>query len=305
MSRRGQVAVVIAVFAALAALPCVALGSAADGNVKPIRITCFYEGKPVAPPPAVTFILPDGRRFGASVHDGLFEIPPPALADDVTMEVVIHGARARFDKMGLAEMAPRGSEAAEWRIGFLRPPYDKEHAYAVPKDPGIAAIWYIDFVSSMYEGTGWIYPLRSTDPDFPKEPARRDVELICLLNQKEIPPPDRIVFRTAEGTFTAPVRGGTFAIPEEVKRAGKVGISMELAGRNVAFGTDGVRSSGPKWRIRILTAPFSREDERMVKCRPGAVEAWEFEGAYGGDDTVTAGFLSADGKVVPNTCEGR
>ena len=169
MKLRAQIVVVIAVFSALAALPCVARASDADGNVSPIRITCFYEGKPVATPPTVAFILPDGRRFEVPVRGGSVEIPAPALADDVALEIVIHGTSARFPGINLAERAPRGGEAAEWRIGFLRPPYDEEHAYAVPKDPGIAAVWYIDFVSSVYEGTGWIYPLRSTDPDFPRE----------------------------------------------------------------------------------------------------------------------------------------
>lgn len=138
-----------------------------------------------------------------------------------------------------------------------------------------------------------------------EELGRRDIELICLLNQTEIPPPNRIVFRTAEGAFTAPVRGGKFTMPEEVKRAGTVGISVELAGRNVVFGTNGVRSSGPKWRIRVLTAPLARADEWMVKCHPGVVEVWEFEGAFGSDDTVTARFLSADGKIVAGICDGR
>jgi len=164
---------VVGVFAVLAFLPCGASSAGDEGRVNPLRITCFYEGKPVAPPPTVAFILSDGRRLEVPLRDGSVVIPAAALADEVTLEIVIHGAVARFPGIDLAERAPRGSEQAEWRIGFLRPPYDEDHAFAVPKDPGIAAIWYIDFESSIYEGTFWIHSLRSTDPDFPKEPAHQ------------------------------------------------------------------------------------------------------------------------------------
>ncbi|MCE5246904.1 hypothetical protein LLG88_08305 [bacterium] len=158
----------IGILAILAALPRIGWAAGAADGVNRIRISCTFEGQAVPPPSSLAFVLPDGRRFEATVADGLFQIPPEALVEDVTMEFVVGGARARFEHISLVGGAPRDDERVEWRVGFLRAPYDEEHAYAVPKDAGAAAIWYIDFLSSKYEENSLILLLRPTDPDFPK-----------------------------------------------------------------------------------------------------------------------------------------
>jgi len=132
------------------------------------------------------------------------------------------------------------------------------------------------------------------------EKGARRVELLCMLNDSEILPPDRVVLRAGGQEFAAPIVGKAFVVPPQIETTDVV-VELELAGRSVRFDISDVRRTGQQWSFRIYTLPFSRDISFMAKHCEGAAEIWEFmNDAYSGR-TMEVAYASSDGKRI-TTC---
>ena len=133
------------------------------------------------------------------------------------------------------------------------------------------------------------------------EKEARRVELLCTLNDAEIPPPDRVVLRVGDRAYAAPVVGKVFVVPPQAETTDVV-VELELAGRSLWFRVGDIRDTGPRWDFRIYTAPFPRDISFLAKrCGPAA-EIWEFGPDADKGRTMQVAYASPDGKDITATC---
>jgi len=130
--------------------------------------------------------------------------------------------------------------------------------------------------------------------------ARR-VELLCALNDAEIPPPDRVVLRVGDRAYAAPIVGKVFFVPPQIETTDIV-VELELAGRSLRFPIGDIRHTGPRWGFQIFTAPLSRDVSWLAEHCDGVAEIWVFEPDADKERTMMTVLVSSDGKVITDTC---
>ena len=133
------------------------------------------------------------------------------------------------------------------------------------------------------------------------EKEARRVELLCTLNDAEIPPPDRVVLRVGDRTYAAPIVGKVFFVPPQIETTDVV-VELELAGRSLRFRVGDIRHTGPRWGFRIYTAPLSRDVSWLAEHCADVAEIWVFHADVDKGRTEVAVLVSSDGKVVTDTC---